>query len=105
MLFAALNVLDPLLIAQCQKCHIPDEWLKLLRQIDRQTPKDKTLHLIADNYSTHKHSAKERSRHLAESHSRQQPIKFQTERNISLVWPFPAVASDFYNASARSGGR
>jgi transposase len=29
--------------------------LKFLRQIDRETPKDKTLHLIADNYATHKH--------------------------------------------------
>jgi transposase len=31
------------------------EWLKFLRKIDRETPKDKTLHLIADNYATHKH--------------------------------------------------
>jgi transposase len=29
--------------------------LKFLRKIDRETPKDKTLHLIADNYATHKH--------------------------------------------------
>lgn len=29
--------------------------MKFLRQIDRETPKDKTLHLIADNYATHKH--------------------------------------------------
>jgi DDE superfamily endonuclease len=34
-------------------CHV--EWLKFLRQIHRQTPNDKTLHLIADNYATHKH--------------------------------------------------
>jgi transposase len=31
--------------------------LKFLKQIDRETPKNKTLHLIADNYATHKHPA------------------------------------------------
>lgn len=54
-LFAALNVLDGQVIAQCQRRHRHTEWLKFLRQIDRETPKDKTLHLIADNYATHKH--------------------------------------------------
>ena len=56
-LFAALNVLDGQVIGQCQPHHTHVEWLKFLRQIDRQTPKDKTLHLIADNYATHKHPA------------------------------------------------
>ena len=56
-LFAALNVLDGQVIAQCQKRHRHTEWLKFLRQIDRETPKDKTLHLIVDNYATHKHPA------------------------------------------------
>ena len=54
-LFAALNVLDGTVIGQCQQRHRHIEWLKFLRQIDRQTPKGKTLHLIADNYATHKH--------------------------------------------------
>ena len=36
---------------------IPREWLKFLRQIDRETPKDRALHLICDNYATHKHPA------------------------------------------------
>jgi len=54
-LFAALNVLDGKLIAQCQKRHRHNEWLKFLRQIDRETPKHKALHLICDNYATHKH--------------------------------------------------
>lgn len=56
-LFAALNVLDGKVIGQCQRRHTHAEWLKFLRQIDRQTPKGKTLHLIADNYATHKHPA------------------------------------------------
>jgi transposase len=54
-LFAALNVLDGQVIAQCQQRHRHTEWLKFLRKIDRETPKDKTLHLICDNYATHKH--------------------------------------------------
>jgi transposase len=54
-LFAALNVLDGQVIAQCQQRHRHTEWLKFLRQIDRETPKDRALHLICDNYATHKH--------------------------------------------------
>ncbi|MGH8182768.1 MAG: IS630 family transposase [Rhodanobacteraceae bacterium] len=54
-LFAALNVLDGQVIAQCQPRHRHSEWLKFLRQIDRETPQHKTLHLICDNYATHKH--------------------------------------------------
>ena len=54
-LFAALNVLDGQVIGQCQQRHTHAEWLKFLKKIDRETPRDKTLHLIADNYATHKH--------------------------------------------------
>ncbi len=56
-LFAALNVLDGQVIGQCQQRHTHAEWLKFLRKIDRETPKDRALHLIADNYATHKHPA------------------------------------------------
>ena len=56
-LFAALNALDGTVISQCQKRHRHTEWLKFLRQIDRETPKDKALHLICDNYATHKHAS------------------------------------------------
>jgi len=56
-LFAALNVLDGQIIGQCQQRHTHVEWLTFLRKIERETPKDKTLHLIADNYATHKHPA------------------------------------------------
>lgn len=55
-LFAALNALDGTVISQCQKRHRHTEWLKFLRQINRETPKDKDLHLICDNYATHKHA-------------------------------------------------
>jgi transposase len=54
-LFAALNVIDGQVIAQCQQRHRHEEWIRFLRQINRETPKEKTLHLICDNYATHKH--------------------------------------------------
>ena len=56
-LFAAMNVLDGKVIGQCQQRHTHAEWLKFLHKIDRETPKGKTLHLIADHYATHKHPA------------------------------------------------
>lgn len=54
-LFAALNVLDGTVISMCQDRHRHEEWLKFLRLIDRKTPKHRQLHLILDNYATHKH--------------------------------------------------
>lgn len=54
-LFAALNVADGKVIGTCMDRHRHQEWLKFLRRIDEQTPADKQLHLIADNYATHKH--------------------------------------------------
>jgi transposase len=54
-LFAALNTLDGTVISMCQERHRHEEWLKFLRLIDRKTAKQLTLHLIVDNYATHKH--------------------------------------------------
>ena len=54
-LFAALNVADGTLIGPCQDRHRHQEWLKFLQQIDAETPADRALHLILDNYATHKH--------------------------------------------------
>ena len=54
-LFAALNILDGTVIGQCKARHRHIEWLEFLRHIDRETPKGKELHLICDNYATHKH--------------------------------------------------
>lgn len=48
-LFAAMNILDGSVIGQCMEKHRHQEWLRFLRQIDRNIPKDKELHLIADN--------------------------------------------------------
>jgi transposase len=54
-LFAALNVMEGQLIGTCMARHRHQEWIKFLKLIDQQTPADRDLHLIADNYSTHKH--------------------------------------------------
>jgi transposase len=53
-LFAALNTLDGTVISTCMPRHRHQEWLKFLKLIDKETPKDKDLHLIVDNYATHK---------------------------------------------------
>ncbi len=55
-LFAALNVLDGTVIGQCMKRHRHQEFLRFLRKLDRQTPNRLDIHLIADNYATHKHA-------------------------------------------------
>ena len=54
-LFAALNIADGQVIGACMDKHRHQEWLKFLRLVDRTTPPDQQLHLIADNYATHKH--------------------------------------------------
>lgn len=56
-LFAAMNVLDGTIIGQCKKRHRHQEFIKFLNYIDRQTPPGLAIHLIADNYATHKHAA------------------------------------------------
>jgi transposase len=59
-LFAALNTLDGTVISMCDDRHRHQEWLKFLRVIDDLTPKDREVHLIADNYATHKHAKVQR---------------------------------------------
>ena len=54
-LFAVLNVATGEVIGQGMKRHRHQEWLRFLRTIDRAAPKALDLHLIADNYATHKH--------------------------------------------------
>ena len=55
-LFAALNVLTGTVIGQCLPRHRHGEFLKFLRAIDRQVPKGLEIHMILDNYGTHKHA-------------------------------------------------
>lgn len=53
-LFAALNPLDGKVIGECHARHRHQEWLKFLRRLDREFPGDQELHLVMDNYGTHK---------------------------------------------------
>jgi len=54
-LFAAMNVLDGTVISQYHSRHRHQEWLKFLKTIKSEVPGDKEVHLICDNYATHKH--------------------------------------------------
>jgi len=42
-------------LSQCRDRHTNEDWIAFLRLIDRQTPQNKPLHIIADNYAAHKH--------------------------------------------------
>jgi len=59
-LFAALNTFDGKVISLCQERHRHQEWLRFLRLVDDATPGHQQLHLIVDNYATHKHPAVQR---------------------------------------------
>lgn len=54
-LFAALNLLEGTVIGECHPRHRHQEFLKFLRRLDREFDKDLDLHLILDNYGTHRH--------------------------------------------------
>ncbi len=56
-LFAALDVLTGTVIGQCLPRHRHEEFLKFLRTIEREVPAGLLVHLICDNYATHKHPA------------------------------------------------
>ncbi len=53
-LFAALNVLDGSVIARNMQHH--QEFIRFLNVIEREVPAGKTIHVVADNYATHKHA-------------------------------------------------
>lgn len=59
-LFAALNVLEGQVIGQCMARHRHQEFLQFLRRLDSEIPTDLDLHVILDNYSTHKHEKVQR---------------------------------------------
>ena len=54
-LFTALDYLQGRLISSIERQHRHQEWLEFLKKINRETPKHLQLHLIVDNYATHKH--------------------------------------------------
>jgi len=54
-LFAALNVLDGKVIGECLPRHRHTEFLRFLSRVNREVPKGLQIHMILDNYATHKH--------------------------------------------------
>ena len=54
-LFAAIELAEGKIISDCLPRHRHQEWIKFLKKIDAETPPDLDLHLIVDNYATHKH--------------------------------------------------
>jgi transposase len=58
--FAALNTLDGSVIGTCMDRHRHAEWLAFLRLIDKSVSPELDIHLIADNYVTHKHEKVQR---------------------------------------------
>ena len=54
-LFAALNTLDGSIIGQCMQKHRHQEWIRFLNLVKKNVPMKKEIHIICDNYATHKH--------------------------------------------------
>ena len=55
-LFAAVDVLDGTVIGHCMQRHRHQEFIRFLNAIERAVPAGKVIHVILDNYATHKHA-------------------------------------------------
>ena len=55
-LFAALDIATGQVVTQCKRRHRHQEFLQFLRHIDKSVPKHLDVHLVVDNYATHKHA-------------------------------------------------
>jgi len=87
-LFAALNTLTGEVIGECKKRHRHQEFLSFLKTVEKQTRKDLDLHLIVDNYSTHKH----------------QKVKAWLKRNKRVHLHFIPTSSSWLNLVERFFG-
>jgi transposase len=67
-LFAALNILSGTVIGECREQHKAADYISFLKKVDRTYPKGKTLHIVVDNYSTHK--TKEVREYIDSKHGR-----------------------------------
>jgi hypothetical protein len=54
-LFAALDVLEGKVIGRCRQRHRHQEFIRFLDAVEREVTADKAVHLVLDNYATHKH--------------------------------------------------
>lgn len=87
-LFAALNVFTGEVIGECKKKHRHQEFLSFLKTVERQTPEEQKLHVIVDNYSTHKH----------------QKVKNWLKRNKRVTLHFIPTSSSWLNLVERFFG-
>lgn len=53
-LFAAMNIKDGTVIGKCTNGHKAEQWIRFLNQVDRSTDPKLDIHIICDNYGTHK---------------------------------------------------
>ena len=97
-LFAALDYLHGKVFSRLDQKHTHVEWLRFLKQIHRDSPKDLTLHIILDNYSTHK---KQEVKDWIQRRNRQQQKQFGTNR-IDLH--FTPTSSSWMNLVERFFG-
>jgi hypothetical protein len=54
-LFAALDILESTVIGRCMQRHRHQEFIRFLNTVEREVPADKAVHVVLDNYATHKH--------------------------------------------------
>jgi len=87
-LFAALNTVTGEVIGACKKRHRHQEFLEFLKEVDKQTPKELDLHLIVDNYATHKH----------------EKVKDWLKRNNRITLHFIPTSSSWLNLVERFFG-
>lgn len=87
-LFAALNVSTGEVIGECKQRHRHQEFLSFLKTVEKQTPEDLQLHIIVDNYSTHKH----------------QKVKNWLRRNKRITLHFIPTSSSWLNLVERFFG-
>ena len=87
-LFAALNVFSGEVIGECKQRHRHQEFLSFLKTVEQQTPEDLELHIIVDNYATHKH----------------QKVKNWLKRNKRVTLHFIPTSSSWLNLVERFFG-
>lgn len=91
-LFAALNTVTGEVIGECKPRHRHEEFLSFLNTVEKQTPKELALHLIVDNYATHKH---EQVKRWLKRHKRVQLHFIPTSSSwLNLVERFLGLLTD-----------
>lgn len=97
-LFAALDYLEGKVFSRLDEKHTHVEWLRFLKQIHRESPNDLTLHIILDNYATHK---KQAVRDWIEKRNKQQQKQYGVDR---IVLHFTPTSSSWMNLVERFFG-